>query len=263
MSRLISELLSRQRALAVFGLLLVALTPLAIVAQHVDPRTIADVNVWVKPAKFLFSIGLYALSMAWFFRYVRPERRSALAQRALVVVLIIAGSFEVLYISWQAAHGLDSHFNLSTPFYIVMYALMGLFATLLVGTSLPLAWEIARRPAIGVRADLIAALVIGLVLTFVLGGLLGGYMSSRPGHAVGAVGGHVPLFGWNRAGGDLRVAHFFGIHVQQAIPLLAFAAGALRERVRWVVIVGGAAIYATVTIALLAQAVAGRALLPG
>jgi hypothetical protein len=263
MSRFITELLERQRALAVFGLLLVALTPLAIAAQYVDPRVIAGVNVWVKPAKFLFSIGLYALTMAWFFRYVRPERRSALAQRVLVVVLIIAGGFEVLYISWQAAHGLDSHFNLSTPFYTLMYALMGLFATLLVGTSLPLAWEIARRPAIGVRADLIAAVVIGLLLTFVLGGLVGGYMSSRPGHAIGAVAGHVPLFGWNRGGGDLRVAHFFGIHAQQAIPLLAFIVGAVRQNVRWAMILGGATVYAGVTIAMLAQAMAGRALVPG
>ena len=28
---------------------------------------------------------------------------------------------------------------------------MGLFAVLLVGTTLPLAWEIARRPAAGLR----------------------------------------------------------------------------------------------------------------
>ncbi len=46
-------------------------------------------------------------------------------------------------------------------------------------------------------------------------------MSQQAGHAVGAEGGQVPLFGWNRSGGDLRVAHFLGIHAEQAIPLLA------------------------------------------
>lgn len=263
MNRLITELFARQRALAVFGLLLVALTPLAIVAQYVDSRTIAGINVWVKPAKFLFSIGLYALTMAWFFRYVQPERRAAAPQRVLVVVLIIAGAFEVLYIAWQAGHGLDSHFNTSTPFYRVMYALMGFFATLLVATTLPLAWEIARRPASGTRPDVIAAVVIGLLFTFLLGGGAGGYMSSRPGHAIGAIAGHVPMFGWNRGGGDLRVAHFFGIHAQQAIPLLAFIASAARPRVRLVALITGSALYAGVTLALLAQAIAGRAVLPG
>jgi hypothetical protein len=262
MSKVIAELLSRQRTLALYGLLLIAFTPIAIVAQQVDPRTIAGVNVWVKPAKFLFSIGLYAVTMAWYFRYVRPERRSSLPLRVLVVLLIVGGSFEVLYIGWQAAHGLDSHFNVSTPLYTVMYALMGFFATLVVGTSLPLAWEIARRPVAGVRADLIAAVVIGLTLTFILGGLLGGYMSSQHGHAVGAVSGHVPLFGWNRGGGDLRVAHFLGIHAQQAIPLLAVAVGAARERVRWSTLIGGAALYTAVTLAVFVQAIAGRAFLP-
>jgi hypothetical protein len=231
-------------------------------AQTLDARTLGEVNVWVKPAKFLFSIGLYAVTLAWFFQYVRPERRSAPAMRRLVAVLILSGSFEALYIAWQAAHGLDSHFNVSTPYYAVMYALMGVFATLLVGTSLPLAWEIARRPVAGVRLDLIAAIVIGLVLTFALGGLMGGYMASQQGHAVGAVAGHVPLFGWNRAGGDLRVAHFFGIHAQQAIPLLALLVGAARPKVRWAVVIGGAAVYAAFTLAMFFEAVAGRAVLP-
>lgn len=254
--------MNRQRTLAIYGLLLIALTPLALIAQHVDPRTIAGVNVWVKPAKFLFSIGLFAVTMAWFFRYVRPERRGALSMRVLVGMLIVGGSFEALYITFQAAQGLDSHYNLTSTFHIVMYALMGFFATMLVSSTLPLAWEIARRPAAGVRPDLIAAVVTGLVLTFVLGGLLGGYMSSQPGHAVGAVGGHVPLFGWNRAGGDLRVAHFLGIHAQQAIPLLAVVVGAARARVRWGILISGAVLYAGLTLAVFAQAVAGRAVLP-
>jgi hypothetical protein len=261
-SRTIAELLRRQRTLGVYGLALIALTALALLAQQLDARTIAGVNVWVKPAKFLFSIGLYAVTMAWFFGYVRPERRGALAMRALVVALLVGGSFEMLYITLQAAQGQDSHYNLSTPFHVVMYALMGGFATLLVGTTLPLAWEIARRPAAGLRVDFTAAVVAGLVLTFVLGGGLGLYMSSRTGHAVGAVGGHVPLFGWNRVGGDLRVAHFFGIHAQQALPLLAFAVGAVRAHMRWALLIGGAALYTAATLAAFAQAVAGRAVLP-
>ncbi len=183
--------------------------------------------------------------------------------RVAVGAIVIGGGFEALYITLQAARGLDSHFNVSTPFYTVMYALMGLFATVLVAATLPLAWEIGRRPRPGVRTDVIAALVIALVLTFVLGGGLGGYMSSQHGHAVGSVGGHVPLFGWNREGGDLRVAHFLGIHAQQAIPLLALIVGAAGARVRWAAVLGGSALYAAVTVAVFLQSVAGRPLLPG
>ena len=134
-----------------------------------------------------------------------------------------------------------------------MYALMGVSAVLLVGTTLPLAWEIGRRPAAGLRPDFVAAVVIGLVLTFVLGGGLGGYMSSQPGHSVGAEGGHVPMFGWNRSGGDLRVAHFMGIHAQQAIPILLALAAPLATRLRWLVLAGGVALYVAATLAIFAR----------
>ena len=261
-SRLLAELLDRQRTLALYGVaLLIAALPL-LVAQLIDPRTLHGVNVWVKPVKFLVSVGVFSLTAAWFFGYIRPERRKSRAMRATIWTLIAMGSFELVWIGWQASQGLDSHFNTSTAFYAIMYSMMGLSAVLLVGTTLPLAWEIGRRPAAGLRRDFVAAVVIGLLLTFLLGGGLGGYMSSQTGHSVGAEGGHVPMFGWNRSGGDLRVAHFLGIHAQQAIPILLALAAPLAARLRWLVLAGGVALYVAATLAIFAQAVAGRALFP-
>ena len=233
--------------------------------QLVDPRVRdSGVNVWVKPAKFLSSVGIFALTAAWFFGYVRPERRRSRLMRGTVAVLIAAGTFELVWISWQAAHGLESHFNFDTPFYIMMYQLMGAFAVLLVGTTLPLAWEIARRPALHLRKDFVAAVVLGLLLTFLLGGMLGGYMSSQAGHSVGMEGGRTFLFGWNRSGGDLRIAHFLGIHAEQAVPILAAltAEAGLGQRARWAALAAGTTAYAVLTLAIFAQAVAGRALFP-
>jgi hypothetical protein len=179
-------------------------------------------------------------------------------------LLILAGTFELAWIGWQAASGLESHFNTDTPFHTMMYALMGVFAVLLVGTTLPLAWEIGRRPALHLDKDFVAAVVIGLLLTFVLGGTLGGYMSSQPGHSVGLEGGRTFLFGWNRSGGDLRIAHFLGIHAEQAIPILAalIAASGSGRGARWAVLIGGTLAYAALTLVIFAQAVAGRPLFP-
>lgn len=259
----LAELIERQRPLALYGLALLMLALVGAVLQTVDPRALAGgVNVWVKPVKFLVSVGVFALTAAWFFGYIRPERRSALLPRMVVVMLIGAGSLELLWIGWQAGNGLESHFNNDTPFFNMMYSLMGLFAVILIGSTLPLAWEIARRPAAGTRSDFIAAVVIGLTLTFLLGGGLGGYMSAQPGHSVGATGGHVPLFGWNRSGGDLRVAHFLGIHAQQAIPLLAALLAGWGDRLRWAALGLGILAYVAVTLAVFAQAVAARPLLP-
>lgn len=258
----LGELFARQRTLAGYGMLLMALTAVALLGQLLDPRTIDDVNVWVKPAKFLFSVAIFSLTFAWFFGYVRPERRGSWTLRAVVVVLVAAGTVELAYISWQAAHALASHFNRSSTFYEIMYALMGVAAVLLVGTTLPLAWEIARRPASGLRPDFVASVVVGLVLCFVLGGGLGGYMSQQAGHSVGAVGGTVPIVGWNRSGGDLRAAHFLGIHAQQAIPVIGTLIGGIPRRFRWPALVIGAVMYVGIAVAFFAQALAGQPLMP-
>lgn len=262
-SSVIPSLIERHRVLALYGMAMIVLGTLAIAAQGFDTRVLdSGVGVWVKPAKFFFSVGVFALTAAWFFGYVRPEWRRSPLMRGAAAVLIATGTFELAYICWQAAHGVESHFNTSTPFYTVMYAMMGVAAVFLVGTTLPLAWEIARRPVAGLQRSFVAAVVIGLVLTFLLGGGLGGYMSSQSGHNVGPVGGHVAMFGWNRLGGDLRVAHFFGIHAEQAIPLLAAMTGSAPAHVRWLVLVLGTLGYSAITVAVFAQAVAGQALIP-
>lgn len=260
---LLAEFDRRHPLLTRYGLALLALGAVAIALQIADPRTLASgVNIWVKPAKFLVSVGVFALTAAWFMGYVRPERRGSWLMRLTAWALIVSGSFELVYITSQAAQAQESHFNLSTGFHLAMYALMGIFAVILTATTLPLAWEIARRPAPGLQRSFIAAVIIGLLLTFALGGWMGSYMSSQTGHAVGQVGGSVPVFGWNRMGGDLRVAHFFGIHAEQAIPLLAVVTASLPAAARWATVLGGSAIYSALTIAVFLQAVAERALIP-
>lgn len=258
----LAQLFARQRQLAAFGLALIALTAVLGLAQLVDARTLGGVNVWLKPAKFAFSIGVFALTAAWFFGYVRPERRGGVLMRGVVATIIATGAFELGWITLQASRGLASHYNTDTAFYTAMYNLMGVLAVLLVATTLPLAWEIGRRPAAGLRSDFVLAVVLGLLLTFLLGGGLGGYMGGQASHAVGPEGGGVPVFGWNRLGGDLRIAHFMGIHAEQAITALGALAGGLSLSRGRLLVVAGAAAWSIATLLLFAQAVSGRALLP-
>jgi hypothetical protein len=259
---ILAELLERQRNLALYGLALILLAPAVIALQAVDPRTLHGTGLWVKPAKFFLSAGVFALTAAWFWGYVRPERRDRPVMRWTARALIASASFELLYIGLQAARGMDSHFNTSSAFHIAMYALMGVAAVVLTTTTLPLAWEIARRPQAGLSRDFTAAVAVGLVLTFLLGAGFGGYMSAQPGHSVGVEGGRTFFFGWNRTGGDLRIAHFLGIHAEQAMPLLASLVAGWGVRTRWAALGAGTAAYVALSLAVFLQAVAGRPLLP-
>ncbi len=49
-------------------------------------------------------------------------------------------------------------------------------------------------------------------------------MGSRLSHTVGALNDNSNLFilGWSKTVGDLRVAHFIGMHALQVLPILSF-----------------------------------------
>jgi hypothetical protein len=237
----LGEALQRQRELTLFALLMaLALLP-TFVAMGLDERLVRSVNVWVKPAKFMASLSLFALTTAWFFDLVQPAQRRAPALRFMVWSLIALASFEIAYIVLQSARGLASHYNFTSLFHVVMYQAMGAAALLLTATQLVLAWFIVRHARPGLHPAWRWAVVSGLVLTFVLGAGAGGVLGGMQPPA----GPGLPAFGW-KAVGDLRPAHFLGMHAQQILPLVGLAF------LRWPPAVGRAAIifFATLYVAL-------------
>jgi len=250
----VAELLRRERRLALFGFaMLVLLLPLAL-AWGVDARTLRGANVWIKPMKFALSLGLFALTTAWLVGHLLPAARRLRALDWIVWVLIGSASFELGYIVLQAAHGQASHYNVGDALHGLMYSLMGLGALLLTATQPALAWLLLRH-ADPVRAPAYRlAVLIGLVLTFVLGAGVGGLLSGMQPPEASAL----PVIGWSLAGGDLRPAHFLGIHAQQALPLLGLAVAgwtaAAARRAVW----AGAAAWLLLFAAALAWGLAGR-----
>jgi len=262
-ARVPAELLGRQPVLAWYGLILIVLLVPAGVVLLLDGRTLDGVNVWAKPMKFLASVSLFSLTMAWFYGYLPAERRRAAIPRLIVWTLVATGTFEIAYIAWQAGHGEASHFNQSTPFHAVMYALMGAAALVLTATAPALAREIARHGDRGLDPAFRLAVVLGLVLTFVLGATEGVYMSAQPGHGVGVPAGDLglPVVGWSTTGGDLRVAHFLGIHAQQVVPFVGALLAHLLPGRAAPAVWGFAAAYGLVTAFVFVQALAGLPLI--
>lgn len=125
---------------------------------------------------------------------------------------------------------------------------MGIGALSLIATKIPLAIEIARRPVSGMDPALHRAVVLGLAMVVVLGGVTGSLISLHQGAMVDERGVGLPFFGWNQAGGDLRVAHFFGMHAEQALPLLAGIALAWRLPARVALVTLMALAWAGITV---------------
>ncbi|WP_020179983.1 hypothetical protein [Methylopila sp. M107] len=257
----IEELRRRQPALAALGLAYLILFAVVGSLPLIDGRMLDGVSVWAKPAKFFLSTSALMLSSAWFFGYVRPERRRAPALKWGVRAMIAGAVFELGYITLQAGLGQPSHFNRGDALHYALYGLMGFAATAMLLTKIPLGVEIARRPIHGLDPAFRRAVVIGLGLTVALGLASGVYMSQQygSGHNVGAVGGAASFVGWNRAGGDLRVAHFFGMHGEQIVPAVAAVAGlwAGQGAARRATYATAAAIVA-MTVFVFAQALMGR-----
>lgn len=213
------DLKTRERRLAFFGAaMFLLLLPMAIAATF-DDRTLRGADLWLKPMKFALSIGVLSWTTAWFIGDLPLARRSSRAIDRIAWLVIGAGSFEWIYIVIQAALGQASHYNIGDPLHIAMYALMGIGAVVLTATQPMLAWQLYRHPDPLRPAAYRQAILIGLVLTFVFGAGVGALLAGLQPPDGGAV---LPVLGWSLSGGDLRPAHFIGIHAEQVLPLLGF-----------------------------------------
>ncbi len=263
--RLVRALIARDRALALVGLGMLALLLPGLVALALDSRTFNGVPIWGKPLKFALSIGVYLLTLAWFMGDLPEAVRRGRSASALRGIAIGTASFEMAYIGLQAARGLASHYNVGDPFHAAMYSLMGVAAVALTAMSPLLGVLLARARPAHLPAPYLWAAVLGLVLTFVLGAGAGAVLSAGDGHWIGGErsdAGGLPLLGWSRTGGDLRAAHFLGMHAVHVLPVVGFVASrALPGRAGIVAVVAAACGYALLTAAVFGQALRGTPLL--
>jgi hypothetical protein len=225
-----------------------------------DVRTLNGVSVWIKPFKFALSLAVYFTTLAWFAPLLPPGHLATRSGRWLARLPVYCAVLEIVYIALQAGRGEPSHFNVATPLYSALYSLMGAGAVVLVTVCLWLGVTILRRH--GMRDPYAFAVGIGLVLTFVLGGGFGGYLGSHMSHWVGGTSSDANgtwLFNWSRDGGDLRVAHFFGMHAMQLLPLLAGLLPRRLPRLPGIGLVGLAAVaYTIFTIWVFIEALRGE-----
>ena len=204
-------------ALGFFGL-----SVLFFAAMLIDDRLLHGTSVWAKPAKFAVSLALYFATLLVFAHCLRIPWPSLFGGRWVPQSLVFVATGEMLYIMVQAAQGQPSHFNVTTPLYSAMYALMGFGAVWLCVGLAWFAWAVVRTAKTTQPIGL--AIVMGLALSTVFGGGFGVYLGGQSSHWVNASptdANGLWLFSWATDGGDLRVPHFFGLHAMQIIPMFA------------------------------------------
>lgn len=227
-SRLVSDV-THHRPLTFVSMICAVATIGVGAAYFLDTREILGVPVWEKPLKFLISTAVYGLTFSWFSSLVSRGRK---AVWWLGTVMATALVVELIIIVGLAAAGRTSHFNVSTPFHLAMWSVMATaIATLwvvafLVGVFL---WN-SRRIEPLLRSGIRWGLAIGLAgmgLAFTMTPPQSQQIEDWNGvagaHTVGALDGGpgIPFLGWSTVAGDLRIAHFIGLHALQVFPLLA------------------------------------------
>ena len=241
-----------RRLLAIAGGLLMIVPPTAMAAL-LDDRMLDGANPWIKPLKFELSLAVYMATLSVLVPLAGTHAATSRTARWMAWIGATTILLEMLWIIFQAGRGARSHFNLSTPFEGTMYGVMGVGAVLLVLMPLPLALVAWRARSGGLRAGIVA----GLLLNVLLGGAFGAILSARESHFIGGDGTDatgLPFVGWSTTGGDLRIAHFLGLHGLQAMLAIGVVASAWRPRTGtiavWTVATAWAA--ATVTAGTLA-----------
>jgi len=270
----VERLWRASRPLTATGVGMVLVFAASLAAMAVDPSTILGAPTWLKPAKFAISTGVYALTLAWIFTYF-PGRQRLTNIVGWITALVMV--LEVAIIDVQAARGVTSHFNVATALDAALFAIMGIAILVAWGAAIALTVALFRQrfadEAFG------WALRMGMLLT-VLGQATGGLMTIPTqaqlvaartermtvsgAHTVGARDGGpgVPITGWSREHGDLRVPHFVGLHAVQLLPAIAWLIGPLGSAVRRRrAVFVASAVYAALFVMLLAQALSEQPLL--
>jgi hypothetical protein len=222
-------------ALTVLGFIMAADLVLTMFGLAVDRRLITGAPAWLKPAKFAFSTMIAAWSFAFCIASTSIWPRLT---RALDVILAGALLLEIVLIDMQAARGTTSHFNFATRFDGAVFGIMGVSIAGIWLAMLLLTVVLFRQSFASsvwgwsLRLGMVLALAgtgSGGLMTIPTPKQLAEAHATGPlpiagAHTVGAPDGGrgLPVTGWSADHGDLRIAHFLGMHGLQVLPLLAW-----------------------------------------
>lgn len=232
-----NKLWAFNKLLTLSTLLYIVVIPIYIVAAILDPRLITNSPAFIKPLKFILSSAIYIPTFLWMLTLIQATKPwSRRGVQAVANITALGILIENILITMQAIRGVSSHFNEATPFDDAVFDIMGATITLVAFMSLLLGiWLLFqslpnRTIAWGIRLGVFVSF-LGMMVAFLMipptpsqiGQIeAGGIPAAVGAHSVGIEDGGpgLPILGWSTVGGDLRVAHFIGLHGMQILPLI-------------------------------------------
>lgn len=207
------------------------LLAISLAAYPFDRRLIMGVNPWLKPLKFEISVAIFLLTIGLLLAhleqmYAATNPGTAWRQAASLTgwTIGIAMIFENTLIALQSARGLRSHMNYTTVFDTGIFGIMAVFILLnTLALAALLVLYLGPESHLGWPSAVITGARLGLAI-LIWGSIEGVAMVIRKQHLVGTPdnGEGVPFLNWSTTHGDLRIAHFFGVHAIQILMLLGY-----------------------------------------
>jgi len=221
--------------LTLFGVVMILTFISTLIGIAIDHRVITGMPAWVKPAKFALSFSVYTFTFLWLSTFIHGHKRLV---GAITSVIALMATIEMVIIITQVIRGTTSHFNFSTPLDDTLFGIMGkaitvfalmhmIVAILLLFQHIPdlaFAWSL--------RLGLLL-FIVGMGIAFLMtqptpmqeaATRAGTLVTTIGAHSVGVPDGGpgLPFLGWSTTSGDLRIAHFVGLHALQVLPLLGW-----------------------------------------
>lgn len=252
MFELLNTLKTRNELLFYTGTVYAIMAVVCFVLVYANNTQVLGISAFIKPMKFYVSSVIYTFTMAWILYYLNESKLVA----AFSLTLIVTLTFENIYISYKAFIGQQSHFNISTSFNSAMFSLMAVAITIITLFTAYIAVVFFTKDFPALSNSYVWGIRLGLVL-FVVFAFEGFVMGAKLSHTVGAPDGGtgLPVTNWSKQNGDLRIAHFLGMHALQILPLIGYY---LTNNAKITISMG--ALYFLVTTAILIQALNGKSL---
>jgi len=232
---LLIQMWTVHRGMTLFFYANIIMLLIALIGMTFDSREVLGQSTWAKTMKFSVSMLAYATTLIWLSTFVTKGRRwfnRAITATAALLML------EMVVIIVQAVRGEAMHFNVSTPLNAALWSTMTIaififFGVTIAGFILILRQKLVDRALMHSIRWGFSIMLLGLALGFLMPGPkpdqvaifeAGGQPEMIGAHTVGAPDGGpgLPIAGWSTEHGDLRIAHFVGLHGLQVIPLFGW-----------------------------------------